>query len=355
MKIDKNLLLSLLFIITAILKIKFEHNHSLTEVWYSNSVYVYISKVLRKLFGIFPFSVGDVLYTLLLVYFGYLVFLLFKGFKQNYSFVGGKLIQVGYCFFFLFHFLWGFNYNRERLEDKLSLEVDYNLEELREFTLDLIEKANKLHSQLIEDDKKLIGVPYEQEVLFKQAYEAYQELAKENELFRLQNHSVKNSLYSTLLSYMGYSGYFNPFTGEAQVNKLNRNYSLAFTITHEMAHQLGYAAEDEANFIGYLACLKGNTYFQYSGTLFAINQCLRILKNVDNDAYQWIRAELKQGILVDYELSYSFWKQYSNPLEPLFKNIYDGFLKVNNQTNGINAYSYSIWLIMAYDRKNSNL
>ena len=51
---------------------------------------------------------------------------------------------------------------------------------------------------------------------------------------------------------MGFSGYLNPFTNEAQVDILIPKYQLPTTASHEVAHQLGYAAENEANFIGIL-------------------------------------------------------------------------------------------------------
>ena len=54
---------------------------------------------------------------------------------------------------------------------------------------------------------------------------------------------------------MGFAGYLNPFSGEAQVNDNTPLLGTAFTTCHEMAHQLGYAPEKEANFIGYLACI----------------------------------------------------------------------------------------------------
>ncbi len=60
-------------------------------------------------------------------------------------------------------------------------------------------------------------------------------------------------MYSYLGNYLGFTGYYNPFTGEAQVNTTVPLFVQPFTTCHEIGHQLGYAKENEANFAGYLA------------------------------------------------------------------------------------------------------
>ena len=81
---------------------------------------------------------------------------------------------------------------------------------------------------------------------------------------------VKKSLLSLPLSYMGYSGYLNPFTLESQINAKMPPISQIITSFHEAAHQLGYANEKEANFIAYLSAIKNNDpYVKYAGYTFA--------------------------------------------------------------------------------------
>src|SRR5207248_3994546 len=77
--------------------------------------------------------------------------------------------------------------------------------------------------------------------------------------------SVKPSIFSYLGDYLGYTGYYNPFTGEAQVNTTVPIFVQPFTCTHEIGHQLGYAKEMEANFVGYLAASNSSDpVMQYS-------------------------------------------------------------------------------------------
>ena len=73
------------------------------------------------------------------------------------------------------------------------------------------------------------------------------ELAGLNQINKIKKvSSVKNSILSTPLSYMGFSGYINPFTLEAQINVNTPQLYLPTTICHEIAHQMGYSAENEA-------------------------------------------------------------------------------------------------------------
>ena len=65
--------------------------------------------------------------------------------------------------------------------------------------------------------------------------------------------AIKTSLWGWLGNYLGFYGYYNPFTGEGQVNTTIPKFLQPYITCHEIAHQLGYAKENEANFVGYLA------------------------------------------------------------------------------------------------------
>ncbi len=123
------------------------------------------------------------------------------------------------------------------------------------------------------------------------------------------------------------------------------------TGSHEVAHQLGYAAENEANFIGSMAAMHhSDFYFQYSGYTFALRYCLSELHKRDSDLYNELLPRLHTGILKNYQDVRDFWNDYKNPLEPLFKTTYDEFLKTNNQTGGMDSYSYVVALLVNYHK-----
>ena len=148
---------------------------------------------------------------------------------------------------------------------------------------------------------------------------------------------------------MGFSGYLNPFTNEAHVDGLIPTYNFPTTACHEVAHQLGYAAENEANFIGSLAAIHNeDIYFQYSGYTFALRYCLAELFRRDQELYNTILPSINKGILRNYEEARIFWMAYENPLEPVFKKTFDSFLKANNQSAGMKSYNYAVALLVNY-------
>lgn len=319
------------------------------ERYYSNGLYVWIAKFSRISFGFFSFSVGDILY------FGVILLLLQwmygqrKIWKTNWKDLVLKGISFLSVFYFLFNLLWAFNYHRTPLFEKLNIEKDYSNADLLRFTEELIAKTNQIHYQIAKNKDLKVAFPYTQEQVFEMNLEGYQSLSKVFPSFKYENASVKKSLISVPLSYMGFGGYLNPFTNEAQVNDKGPMYNFPTTVCHEMAHQLGYASESEANFIGFLASVKNeNLYFQYSGYSYALRYCLHNWQIRDEKMFAILHEKVNPGILKNYEESNAFWKQYETFIETGFQLFYDNFLKFNQQKDGMEGYSKFVNLMVNY-------
>ncbi|GIZ09416.1 hypothetical protein FUMI01_21430 [Flavobacterium sp. UMI-01] len=182
--------------------------------------------------------------------------------------------------------------------------------------------------------------------------EGYKQLAKTHPFFTYNHLSIKKSLISLPLTYMGFSGYLNPFTNEAQVNDLIPMYQFPIVTVHEMAHQIGYASESECNFIGVLAATQHpNLYFQYSGYSFALRYCLGNWQMRDKKTLESLLKTIHPGVLQNYQESENFWKKYESPIETAFHVFYDQFLKANQQTEGMNSYSKFLNLLLDYENK----
>jgi hypothetical protein len=161
--------------------------------------------------------------------------------------------------------------------------------------------------------------------------------------------SAKKSLFSLPLTYMGFGGYLNPFTNEAQVNYLLPMYHSPTTSCHEMAHQMGYASESECNFIGFMASVKNkDLYFKYSGYSFALRYCLANWQMRNKVVYKQLLQTVHPGILKNYKESDDFWKAYETPIETGFHLFYDTFLKWNQQKDGMEGYSKFVNLMVNY-------
>ena len=344
----KYILPSFLLLQIIILKI-IQSFPEVVEQYYSNGLYPIIYKFERIIFGNIPFSIGDILYFALITLGIKWLFVKRKTWKLDWKsnvLAGLSFMSV---FYFCFHLLWGLNYYREPLFEKMNIERDYSDTDLLAFTKKIITKTNAVHSQITKSDSLKVVVPYSQEQIFEMSLNGYKTLSNEYPYFEYKNPSIKKSLFSVPLTYMGFGGYLNPFTNEAQVNYLGPMYSFPMTTTHEMAHQMGFASESECNFIGFLASTKNeDLYIQYSGYSMALRYCLGNLYEKDEKVYNELLKTVHPGILKNYQESENFWKQYDTIIDKGFHAFYDQFLKVNQQQDGLDSYSKYVNLMVNY-------
>jgi hypothetical protein len=319
------------------------------ELFYSNGLYVYLSKFSRIVLGKIPFSIGDCIYFILILMLVKWLWTKRKSWKEEWKNNLLTVLSVLSMFYFFFHFLWALNYYREPLFEKMSIERDYTDADLLTFTKKLIAKTNAIQSQITKNDSLKVVFPYSQDQVFKMNQNGYKNLSREYDFFTYSHLSIKKSLFSLPLTYMGFGGYLNPFTNEAQVNYLGPMYSFPMTTNHEIAHQMGYASESECNFIGFLSSIKNdNLYFQYSGYSMALRYCLGNWQVRNEERLKQLLKTVNPGILKNYQESQDFWEQYQTPIETGFHAFYDRFLKINQQKDGMDSYSKFVNLMVNY-------
>jgi hypothetical protein len=337
-----------LFIQIVILKIIRFYPESV-ERFYSNGFYVYLSKFLRIILGKIPFSIGDCLYFILILLLIKWFWTKRKSWKLDWKNNLLTILSVLSVFYFFFHILWALNYYREPLFEKMTIDRDYTDADLLTFTKKLITKTNAIQSQITKNDSLKVLFPYSQNQVFEMNQNGYQNLSREYNFFTYSHLSIKKSLFSLPLTYMGFGGYLNPFTNEAQVNYLGPMYSFPMTTNHEMAHQMGYASESECNFIGFLSSVKNdNLYIQYSGYSMALRYCLGNWQVRNEKTLEQLLKTVHPGILKNYKESEDFWEQYQTPIETGFHVFYDRFLKINQQKDGMDSYSKFVNLMVNY-------
>lgn len=327
-----------------------ENNPAFIEKYYSNAIYPFISSILRILFGWIPFSVGD-----LLIVFGILAFLRFLTLLIKTRFKGFvsktiHFIAILSIIYFCFYLFWGLNYYREPLAKNLGFnQQKYTTEQLLKTTEHIIQELNKYQVEITKNDSLIVKNPVHQKEMYKIAVSGYDNLTNDFPQLKYQFSSIKSSSMSLLQSYNGTSGYLNPLTGEAQVNERILKTGYPTTICHEMAHQIGFAAENEANFVGFLAAnYNDNIYFKYASYRMAFGYCIREIRKRNRNASKEIWKTVNKGIIKDFNNSYEFWQQYKNPFEPLMKKGYNTYLKANNQNKGVDSYDYVVDLLISY-------
>jgi hypothetical protein len=156
-------------------------------------------------------------------------------------------------------------------------------------------------------------------------------------------------------------GYYFPFSMEANINGEMYIMNKPFTMCHELAHTRGYIYEDEANFLGYLACIEsGDMVFEYSGYL-------GILPYVNNDYYRSVsEEEYKSHVKISGKVRYDSqfltseaWAEVEKRSvldTEVVKKAADTFIDTNLKVNGIAAgkasYSHVVGLLLDYYNNN---
>nr|WP_051541162.1 DUF3810 family protein [Caldalkalibacillus mannanilyticus] len=154
---------------------------------------------------------------------------------------------------------------------------------------------------------------------------------------------------SKVMSYQGIGGIYFPFTGEANVNILRPEYMLPFTATHEMAHQRGFAREDEANFVGYLAATMHPDYdFQYSGVMVILQTFMYIFEEHDQETYQELKKKCSPGVARDMGAWEEYLRQYQGWASQTTDRMNHIYLQMNAQSDGIQSYGRVADLLYAY-------
>lgn len=326
------------------------------ETYYSQGFYLFYARWMRWIFGSLPFSFGDIVYIGLSLFAVFWFFTKCRSILQKPRWFFGVLLRLITVLYGVFLFSWGLNYHRMPLYKSLQIEAKYSNSSLEKTLNYLIEKSNALHTELAQDDSLMLISPWDKTQIFSQSTAGFEVLALTYPNMKLYSQSLKTSLYSTPLTYMGFSGYFNPITHEGQVDGIMPVEKFYVTALHEQAHQLGYAAEEDANFVGWLAAIKHpDKVFNYYGYVFALRYVLNEWYLRAPEDYQVYLKKVKPGILAYYKASADFWRRYENSFEPMFKNTFNAYLKANKQTKGIESYNYVTGLIVGYLKKENTL
>ncbi len=318
----------------------------LIEKVYAQKLYPLIAVINRWIMHFFSFSVGDLLYFTGLAYLLYQSIQLLLNYRNPGLYakqISGFLLKT----IWIFYLSWGLNYYRQPLAKLLKLsKTNYTATQLISVTDSLIKKANHLQIQLTQNDTLAVEVPYSINHILNLTVLGYQKIEPYIHV-KYMVPCLKVSLFSKQISYMQTSGYLNPFTGEAQVNKFYPKAFLPSIASHEVAHQLGFAPENEANFLGYLAATHHpDLYFKYAGTIDALYYFLIELKRYDSSIFKQDLKKINRGILKNYRQAQQFQKQYRFPIN--FSKTYDAYLKLNKQKSGIRSYNEMVSLVIAY-------
>lgn len=240
------------------------------------------------------------------------------------------LVYCGYCY------LWGLNYYDKDFAAREGLT--------RQPT-----SATTLYNACVYFanlcNQTACDMPQKQDIL-QQAEQIWQQNSTMFDTLLPDRHTVKGLPASALLSKIGYSGFYFPFTGEANVNTHMPATDLPCTALHELAHKSGVAAEDEANFVAIVLCLNSqNSAFVYSGALTGYTYLINQLYQTDYELWQKA-AVINDRVYSDLMEQVDYWQEQQSPAEEVADQVYEGFLQSFSQSEGLNTYSLVVDLLL---------
>lgn len=353
--------------------------------WYIANIFPIWLNTYARLTSLVPFSVGEVMLVLaVLLTVSGVAFLIWnllmhgrykkalRSFWCTYAwiFLGVCYIMTGNCFI-MYHasgFTDKYMYQNESgrmvadingsavtevMQGEEAVYTKKNLAVLRDY---LVEKCNTLALE-IERDRNAEAVY--QGNLIEESIAAMRNLGEKYDQLSGFYVSPKLLSASEFFSQQYIMGYYFPFSLEANINSVMHITNVAPTVCHELSHTKGFIYEDDANFIGFLACVESDDKFlQYCGYLSVLNY-------VNNDFYESInknKNEYKKHVRIsdivaddNIFLTKEDWEAVekkavvkTSTVKKVSNTLMETSLKMNGVEEGMQQYNEVVNLLLDY-------
>jgi hypothetical protein len=256
----------------------------------------------------------------------------------------------------LFYFLWGFNYARRPLDERLEWPEwsTPDIDELERLAVAAVEAANRAYFEIhqSEDAGVPTAMPADVGELDRALEEGWNRAGKLLDLpasVGRRYGPTKRLLLSHLVARFGIAGFYFPWTAEANVLRDTPLVSRSASMAHEKAHQRGIGPESEASFLGFVAgALAPHPHARYSALVSAQGQLLRVLARADREAAQEVVANRFPGIRRDLEDLSEYWEQFQGVGTTIGRAVNDRYLRTNRVRAGVGSYGLSVRLLITF-------
>lgn len=314
----------------------------------------FVRGVLAKITGVFPFSVAELVVITIPVWLFMIIMISRKAFKKGDTassrFVWGTVAVVA-ALYSLFVLGFGMGYHGTPLASKLGLEeVPVTPEELESTASRLSEDASKELDEIVFSSSGRSYMGYSVKELNSKLNDAYEKACKKYGFIPDLRSNVKTVAFSDAVAYTHISGLYSYYTGEANVVTAFPDYSLPFTMAHEMAHQRGFAPEEEANFVAFLVCMESDDpYIRYSGYINVFEYVMSALGNASSEkvssVYFSVDIRIRRELIDGYRATE---KYRGSTAGKVADKVNDTTLKLNGQEAGSDSYGLVVDLAVAY-------
>ncbi|MDO5138433.1 MAG: DUF3810 domain-containing protein [Oscillospiraceae bacterium] len=248
----------------------------------------------------------------------------------------------------MFCVLWGIYYYGDDFATQSGLDDGpVDIVELRAVTVYFASLVNEYATQVPRDENGVCS--FDREAVLARSDEVYAVVEKMYPCLEAPDIRAKGVHFSKIVSYIDFTGFFFPFTAEANVNTDFPTSLFPSTVAHELAHQRGVAKEQEANFCAVLSSLEyGDPEYCYSACLLAYIHLSNALYKVDRKTYSAIYSSLCDEVLTDFRANREYWDRFDTKVRKVYNTVYENFLYSFDQSDGLRSYGKCVDLLVHY-------
>lgn len=317
----------------------------IVERWFSTGIYPHIQHIITPISNRLPFAVFDALAVAAVVS---VIVGCVRGVARARAerrvapvfAVLGQITVAAAVVYLVFLGLWGFNYRRVSMRDRLDVQPGQPPPDAV-VTLGS-EAATSLNTLYADAHAQGWGEPQWRDESLRRAFiEAQRSLSDAPPAVPGR---LKQTIFGPYFRWTNVDGMVDPFALEVLANPDLLPWERPFVAAHEWSHLAGYADESEANFVGWLTCLHAGAPAQYSGWLYLFWEISGELNRRDR---QRVFEQLADGPRRDVNAIVARLRRGQIPvLQNTSWALYDSYLKANRVDEGIRSYGEVVTLIL---------
>ena len=248
----------------------------------------------------------------------------------------------------VFCLLWGANYGADGFCDRAQFYPEpVAYDDLARVTQHFADELAACSGDVERDENGLFVA--DRAAILADAPEIYATLYGEFPFLDTQSLAPKPFLFSRIMSYMDFTGFYFPFLGEANVNVDSPVSALPVTALHEMTHQRGCSSEQQCNFLAVLAAAEADDpVYRYSGCYMGYIYLSNALYRVDYDAWLTIREALPETVRRDLAYNNTYWAQFEGPTATVTQKLNDAMIRSYGDSLGVQSYGAVVDLLVKY-------
>jgi hypothetical protein len=308
----------------------------LIEAWYSRGVYIRLQRVVTPVSNLLPIALLDVAALAALWLWGRQVVRAFRSPRRLRA--GGwlflRFVVFASAVYLLFLAVWGLNYRRVPLEDKLPFDS-------ARITRENAVRVGQQAVTIVNGDYAAAHAAAPDVRSLREAFARAQRLL--DDPLPAVTGVPKRSLLGVYFRWAAIDGMTDPFFLEIILNPDVLPVERPFVLAHEWAHLAGYADEAEANFVAWLTCTQGDALARYSGWLALYGHLARAVPPPDRRA---LGQALAPGPRADIVSINARLLRSAPIVRRAASDAYDSYLKANRVERGIASYDAVVRLVL---------